>query len=74
MFEAVFDAYVAAGGNFIDTANVCADGRNEELLGGFVAQRRLRNQLVQSRTGETGAALVAWSNPAYSDSSIYGKK
>ena len=44
--EAVFDAYVAAGGNFIDTADVYAGGRSEELLGGFVAQRGLRDQLV----------------------------
>ncbi len=44
--EAVFDSYVAAGGNFIDTADVYAGGRSEELLGGYVAQRKLRDQLV----------------------------
>jgi len=43
---AVFDAYVGAGGNFIDTADVYAGGRSEELLGGFVAERRLRDRLV----------------------------
>ena len=42
----MFDAYVAAGGNFLDTADVYAGGRSEELLGGFVAQRGLRDQLV----------------------------
>jgi len=44
--EAVFTAYVAAGGNFIDTADVYAGGRSEELLGGYVAGSGLRDQLV----------------------------
>jgi aryl-alcohol dehydrogenase-like predicted oxidoreductase len=44
--EAVFNAYVEAGGNFIDTADVYADGRSEELLGAFVAKRRQRDALV----------------------------
>ena len=44
--EAVFDAYVGAGGNFIDTADVYAGGRSEELLGGYVARRQLRDKLV----------------------------
>lgn len=44
--EAIFDAYVAAGGNCIDTADVYAGGRSEELVGRFVAGRRLREQLV----------------------------
>ncbi|OUJ76162.1 aldo/keto reductase [Hymenobacter crusticola] len=42
----VFNAYVEAGGNFIDTADVYAKGRSEELLGGYIAERRLRDQLV----------------------------
>ncbi len=29
---AVFNAYVEAGGNFIDTADVYAGGRSEEML------------------------------------------
>jgi aryl-alcohol dehydrogenase-like predicted oxidoreductase len=44
--RAVFDAYVDAGGNFVDTADVYAGGRGEELLGGFIAERGLRDQLV----------------------------
>ena len=44
--RAIFDAYVDAGGNFIDTADVYAGGRSEELLGGFVADRALRDRLV----------------------------
>lgn len=35
-----------AGGNFIDTANVYAGGRSEELLGGYLAERKLRDRLV----------------------------
>lgn len=44
--QAIFNEYVEAGGNFIDTADVYAGGRSEELLGRFVAERRLRDQLV----------------------------
>ena len=43
---AVFNAYVDAGGNFVDTADVYAKGRSEELIGGYVAERGLRDQLV----------------------------
>lgn len=42
----VFNAYVDAGGNFIDTADVYAGGRSEEMLGDFVHARGLRDQLV----------------------------
>ncbi|OGX89202.1 aldo/keto reductase [Hymenobacter coccineus] len=44
--QAIFDAYVDGGGNFIDTADVYAGGRSEELLGGYVAARGLRDRLV----------------------------
>ena len=44
--ESIFQAYVEAGGNFIDTADVYAKGRSEELVGGYVASRGLRDQLV----------------------------
>ncbi len=44
--EAIFHAYVDAGGNFIDTADVYAKGRSEELIGGYIADRSLRDQLV----------------------------
>ncbi|MEO7134694.1 MAG: aldo/keto reductase [Vicinamibacterales bacterium] len=42
----VFDAYVEAGGNFVDTADVYAGGRSEELLGSFIAERGWRDRLV----------------------------
>lgn len=44
--EAVFDAYVGAGGNLIDTADVYAGGRGEEMLGEIIAERGIRDQLV----------------------------
>ena len=44
--RAVFDAYVDAGGNMVDTADVYSGGRSEEMLGGFIAERRLRERIV----------------------------
>ena len=44
--EAVFRAYVDAGGNFIDTADVYAKGRSEELVGEYIAGGSLRDNLV----------------------------
>ena len=43
---AVFNAYVEAGGNFVDTADVYAGGRSEEMLGSFIADRNLRDKMV----------------------------
>lgn len=43
---AVFNAFVDAGGNFLDTADVYSGGRSEELLGRLIAARGLRDQLV----------------------------
>jgi aryl-alcohol dehydrogenase-like predicted oxidoreductase len=44
--ESIFHAYVDAGGNFIDTADVYANGKSEELIGGYIADRSLRDRLV----------------------------
>ena len=44
--KAIFDAYVDAGGNFIDTADVYSTGLGEEMLGKFIAARGLRNSIV----------------------------
>ena len=45
---AVLDAYVAAGGNFVDTANsyLTEHGRSETILGRWMADRANRDQLV----------------------------
>ena len=44
--RAIFDAYVGAGGNFVDTADIYAGGRSEEMLGGFIAERGERDRIV----------------------------
>jgi len=38
----VFDAYVEAGGNFIDTANMYTGGESEQMVGRFIASDRDR--------------------------------
>jgi aryl-alcohol dehydrogenase-like predicted oxidoreductase len=57
--RAVFNAYVEAGGNFIDTADVYSGGRSEEMLGGFIAERGLRDQMVVA----TKAGFAAGQGP-----------
>ncbi|RZK54881.1 MAG: aldo/keto reductase [Hymenobacter sp.] len=53
--QAIFDGYVEAGGNFIDTADVYAGGRSEELVGGYIADRNLRDKVVlASKFGFSG--------------------
>lgn len=44
--RSIFDAYVDAGGNFIDTADVYSGGESEAMLGRFVAERGIRDRLV----------------------------
>src|SRR3954468_6110393 len=46
--QEILDAYVAAGGNFIDTANsyLVEHGRSEAIIGRWLADRGNRDQLV----------------------------
>ncbi|WP_249979202.1 aldo/keto reductase [Vreelandella olivaria] len=44
--KTVFNAYIEAGGNFVDTADIYASGRSEEMLGRFMAENGLREKLV----------------------------
>ncbi len=44
--RSIFDAYVEAGGNFIDTADVYSGGESERLVGRFVAEGGLRDWIV----------------------------
>lgn len=44
--ESILSAYVEAGGNFLDTADVYSGGRCEEMLGAFISERNLRDQIV----------------------------
>ncbi len=40
--QKVFDAFVDAGGNFFDTANMYSQGNSERILGEFIAHDRAR--------------------------------
>lgn len=42
----IFDAYVEAGGNFIDTADLYTNGNSERMLGQFVRETGSRDRLV----------------------------
>ena len=42
----MFDRYIDAGGNFIDTADGYTNGHSEEMVGKFVAERKLRDRAV----------------------------
>ena len=44
--RAIFDAYVEAGGNFADTADIYSGGQSEEMLGRFIAERGNRDRIV----------------------------
>ncbi|MFC8303264.1 aldo/keto reductase [Specibacter sp. NPDC057265] len=50
--HAILDGYVAAGGNFIDTADVYSAGVSEEIIGRWLAQRPdTRDQMVVATKG-----------------------
>jgi aryl-alcohol dehydrogenase-like predicted oxidoreductase len=42
----IFDRYLEAGGNFVDTADGYTNGQSEEMLGKFIGERGLRDQVV----------------------------
>lgn len=44
--RSLFNRYVDAGGNFLDTADAYTDGHSEELLGKFIRDRGLRERVV----------------------------
>ena len=48
--RALFDAYVQAGGNFIDTANVYGHGISEEYVGEFIQSEREKFVLATKYT------------------------
>jgi aryl-alcohol dehydrogenase-like predicted oxidoreductase len=51
----VLDAYFAAGGNFIDTANIYAGGASEEIIGRWMAARGNRDRIVLATKVGMGA-------------------
>ena len=44
--RAIFDAYRAAGGNFVDTADIYSGGESEKLVGRFIADAGARDEIV----------------------------
>ena len=42
----IFDRYIEEGGNFLDCADGYAEGKSEEVLGRFIAESKLRDQVV----------------------------
>jgi aryl-alcohol dehydrogenase-like predicted oxidoreductase len=42
----LFNTYVDAGGNFVDTADLYTNGTSETWVGKFIAERNLRDRLV----------------------------
>ncbi|MBJ3776326.1 aldo/keto reductase [Acuticoccus mangrovi] len=51
--RAIFDAYVAAGGNFIDTANLYTGGTSERFVGDFVKGERDRFVIATKYTASS---------------------
>jgi aryl-alcohol dehydrogenase-like predicted oxidoreductase len=44
--RAMFDLYVEAGGNLVDTADLYTNGISEQWLGEFIRERQLRDRMV----------------------------
>lgn len=42
----IFNTYIDAGGNFVDTADGYTRGTSERMVGQFIAERELRDQVV----------------------------
>lgn len=42
----LFDAYVEAGGNFVDTADLYTNGNSERMLGKFIKESGTRDRIV----------------------------
>ena len=50
----IFDAFVEAGGNFFDTANIYTEGESEKILGEFIAAERERFVVATKYTCSRG--------------------
>ncbi len=44
--RAIFDRYLDAGGNFVDTADGYTNGKSEEMLGKFIREAKVRDRVV----------------------------
>jgi len=59
----IFDLYVEAGGNFIDTANIYSEGHSEELLGEFIKDKRDQLVIATKFTGSNAPSNYnSWGN------------
>ncbi|KKC34894.1 aldo/keto reductase [Devosia psychrophila] len=55
--RSIFDAYRAAGGNFVDTADIYSGGASEELVGQFIRETGSRDEIVlATKFGFNGSA------------------
>lgn len=68
--RAIFDAYRAAGGNFVDTADIYSGGDSERLVGKFIADSGTRDEIVlatkfafNGSASPLGAAQAGRGNP-----------
>ncbi|MGH9614522.1 MAG: aldo/keto reductase, partial [Bryobacteraceae bacterium] len=52
----IYDVFLEAGGNFIDTANVYTNGTSERFLGDFMGADRQRIVLATKYTNAMSAA------------------
>jgi aryl-alcohol dehydrogenase-like predicted oxidoreductase len=44
--RSVFNTYVDAGENLVDTTDLYSEGRSEEMIGKFISKRSLRDHMV----------------------------
>jgi aryl-alcohol dehydrogenase-like predicted oxidoreductase len=44
--RAIFNRYFERGGNFVDTADMYTNGKSEELVGKFIKDAKVRDQVV----------------------------
>jgi aryl-alcohol dehydrogenase-like predicted oxidoreductase len=61
MGKLILEAFADAGGNFVDTANIYADGNAERVLGDFLRSERARfvvgtKYTMQTRAGDVNSA------------------
>ena len=56
----IFNAYVHAGGNFIDTANDYTEGTSEKYIGEFITGDRDRFVLATKYTSNTRRDVSIW--------------
>jgi len=64
MSRTVFESYRAAGGNFVDTADLYSGGESERLVGQFIRETGSRDDIVlATKFGFNGSASPLTANP-----------